>query len=90
MDPSAFVKAELDSLFKAQGVSSVFLCGLSATACVLATYFGAMERGYTAFMVKDALMSPKAIHTDTLQETVESTGWTVMETLLKSARAGTE
>jgi len=48
------------------------------------------EGGYTAFMVKDALMSPKAIHTDTLQETVESTGWTVMETLLNSIRAATE
>ena len=61
--PSAFTKTNLDELLKAKGINSVYLCGLSATGCVLATYFGALDREYETVMVNEALISPKAEYT---------------------------
>lgn len=61
--PSAFQKTELDNILKSKGVNSLYLCGLSATGCVLATYFGALEREYDVVMVKEAIMSNKAEYT---------------------------
>ena len=53
-------------------------------AALLATYFGAMERDYDVFMIKNGVMSPKAEHTETIQDIVESVSWTTMETLLRA------
>ncbi len=61
---SAFQKTELDNLLKSRGVNALYLCGLSATGCVLATYFGALEREYDVVMVREAVMSAKADYTD--------------------------
>ena len=66
--PSAFRKTDLDSLLKKKGCNTLFLCGLSATGCVLATYHGAAERGYDVFMVKDALMSPNRTDTKVIED----------------------
>jgi nicotinamidase-related amidase len=65
--PSAFTKTSLDSLLKAQGCNSVYLCGLSAVGCVLATYFGAMDRGYDTYMVRDAIISHNADYTNVIR-----------------------
>jgi nicotinamidase-related amidase len=65
--PSAFTKTSLDSLLKARGCNTVYLCGLSAVGCVLATYFGAMDRGYDTYMVRDAIISHKADYTDVIR-----------------------
>lgn len=65
--PSAFQKTELDKMLKSRGVNALYLCGLSATGCVLATYFGALEREYDVVMVRDAVMSPKADYTDMIK-----------------------
>jgi nicotinamidase-related amidase len=83
--PSAFVKTDLDTILKEKGVNTVFLCGLSATHCVLATYFGAMERDYGAFMIEGALLSDKAAHTETIENIVESVGWGGLELILKAS-----
>jgi len=45
---------------------------LSATACVLATYYGAMDNDYDVFMIKDALLSPDASHTQTIEQITET------------------
>lgn len=66
--PSAFKKTELDKVLREKGCNTLFLCGLSATGCVLATYHGGAERGYDIFMVKDALMSPNRSHTKVIEE----------------------
>jgi nicotinamidase-related amidase len=81
---SAFVETELDSLLGERGVNAVFLCGLSATGCVLATYFGALERGYDVFMVEGALLSPSADHTETIKDIVNSVGWSELELILRA------
>lgn len=62
--PSAFTKTSLDSLLKARGCNAVYVCGLSAVGCALATYFGAMDRGYDTYMVRDALISHDANYTN--------------------------
>lgn len=66
--PSAFTKTELDKYLKENGIKTLFLCGLSSTGCVLATYFDAMAYDYKAFMVKDALLSQKESYTDNVEE----------------------
>ena len=70
--PSSFVKTELEKILRESDCNVVFLCGLSATGCVLATYFGAMEREFTPVMVKGALISPSAKHTKMIEEICQS------------------
>ncbi|MEN6311892.1 MAG: isochorismatase family cysteine hydrolase, partial [Acidobacteriota bacterium] len=65
--PNAFKKTNLDSLLKEKGINTVFLCGLSSTGCVLATYHGALELDYDMFMVKDALIGPDAAETRSVE-----------------------
>jgi nicotinamidase-related amidase len=69
---NAFTKTDLDKILKEKGINTVYLCGLSATGCVLASYIGANDHDYKAFMIKDALLSPSAEHTDFI-ETIMST-----------------
>ena len=80
---SSFPETGLDSLLKKSGRDAVFLCGLSATGCVLATYFGATERGYLACMVKDALLSDDSTHTAAVEDICASASIDEMESLLK-------
>ena len=63
-----FNKTDLDKILKEKGINTVFLCGLSATGCVLATFIGATNHDYKAFMVKDALLSPNAAQTNVIEE----------------------
>jgi nicotinamidase-related amidase len=88
--PSAFMKTELDEMLKEEGVNTVFLCGLSATGCVLASYFGALEREYDTFLVEGALMSPDAEHTETIKDILDSVTWGGLDTLLRARAAGAE
>ncbi len=69
---NAFKKTDLDKILKEKGINTVYLCGLSATACVLATYYGAMDNDYDVFMIKDALLSPDASHTQTIEQITET------------------
>lgn len=66
--PSAFAKTDLEQVLKDRDRNIVFLCGLSATGCVLATYFGALERDFMVIMVKDALLSGDASQTDVIED----------------------
>jgi len=82
--PSAFTKTNLDSILQAYGCNTLFLCGLSATGCVLATYFGAADRGYETFMLKDALLSPDAELTKSVEEFTECVSWSTLKLLLET------
>jgi nicotinamidase-related amidase len=66
--PSAFAKTEMEEVLLDGGHNTVFLCGLSAAGCVLATYFGAMEREFTVLMVQEALLSHNATYTDMVED----------------------
>ncbi len=65
--PSSFTKTALDDTLKKLGCNTLFLCGLSATGCVLATYFGAMDYDYQVFMLKSAIMSNDHKLTDAVE-----------------------
>jgi nicotinamidase-related amidase len=65
--PSAFTKTSLDSLLRAHGCNAVYVCGLSAVGCALATYFGAMDRGYDTYMVREAIISHNVDYTNVIR-----------------------
>ena len=79
---SGFQNTGLERLLSDRGCNSVFLCGLSATACVLATYYGAVERDYKVFMIKGALLSGREEHTDIIEDITDAVGWQTLETLI--------
>jgi nicotinamidase-related amidase len=83
--PSAFTKTELDDVLKERDVNTVFLCGLSATGCVLATYFGAMDREYEAFLCEGALLSADAEQTETIKDILDSVTWGGLDVILRAA-----
>ena len=65
--PSSFQDTGLEQMLTDGERNVVILCGLSAVGCVLATYFGAMERDFTVLMVKEALLSHNAEYTDMVE-----------------------
>jgi len=80
---NAFKKTELDKILKEKDCNTLFLVGLSATGCVIATYFGAIEFEYDVFLVKDALMSGNPEHTNAIEDIFNTITYTGMETILK-------
>lgn len=64
---NAFNKTDLEKILKEKGINSLFLCGLSATGCVLATNIGANDHDYDSFLIKNALLSPNAEYTDVIE-----------------------
>ncbi|MFH1161129.1 MAG: isochorismatase family cysteine hydrolase [bacterium] len=84
--PSAFTKTNLDSILQAKGCNTLFLCGLSATGCALATYFGAIDKGYEAIMLKNGLLSQDAELTKAVEQITESVSWTTLKLILESSR----
>ena len=62
----------------------MFLCGLSAVGCVLATYHGAMELDYDTFMVKDALISHDNALTKSVQEICRTIDYWPLKLLLEN------
>lgn len=83
---NAFKKTELDKVLKAKGCNTVFLCGLSAVGCVLATYHGAMDLDYGVFMLKDALISHDAALTKAVQEICRTIDYYALKLLLENIR----
>jgi len=66
--PNAFKKTELEKVLREKECNALFLCGLSAVGCVLATYHGAQDHDYNVFMIKDALMSQNSTYTNLVEE----------------------
>jgi nicotinamidase-related amidase len=83
--PSAFRKTELHSLLQQKDRNTLFLCGLSAVGCVLATYFDAQNYEYDVFMVRGALMSHKSEYTDFVEEAFSTVNGTSLQVMLKYA-----
>ena len=82
---SAFKKTALDAVLKKLGVNTLFVTGLSATGCVLATYMGAEDLDYTVFLVKDSVLSPNAAHTAVMQEVMETVPYSALKVMLAGA-----
>ncbi len=81
----AFNKTDLDKVLKEKKVNTVFLCGLSAVGCVLATYIGAENNDYSAFFVKNALISNSSAYTKNIEDIFEALGYDAINTMLDNA-----
>ena len=80
-----FNKTDLDKVLKGKKVNTVFLCGLSAVGCVLATYIGAENYDYKAFFLKDALISHKTAYTKNIEDIFSALGYEAVNIMLDNA-----
>lgn len=83
--PDGFVKTDLDKVLKELGCNTLFLTGLSAVGCVLATYMGAYSHDYNAFLVKDAIMSHNSEYTNNIEIMFDAVSQEVVKLILESA-----
>jgi nicotinamidase-related amidase len=83
--PDGFNKTDLDSIIKEKGCNTLFLCGLSSVGCVLATWIGAFNHDYKAFLVKDAIMSHDKDYTNSVERMFDAVGYEVIQVILESA-----
>jgi nicotinamidase-related amidase len=81
---NAFKKTDLDKLLKEKGCNTLFLCGLSAVGCVLATYHGANDLDYNTFMLKDGLISHDAELTSAVQRISKTIDYFAVGLVLRS------
>lgn len=81
---SAFTKTELEQILREQELNTVVLCGLSATGCVLATYFGAMDREFKVVMIDGALLSHDASYTKVIEDICRSVTIEELKEILKN------
>ena len=83
--PNAFKKTGLEKMLREKGCNTLFLCGLSAVACVLATYHGALDHDFNAFMIKDALMSHNSTYTNFVEDIFNAVGLRAVALILENA-----
>jgi nicotinamidase-related amidase len=50
----SFADTDLEAVFAAKNVAHVVLCGAQTDACITATLYGAVHRGYDVTLVEDA------------------------------------
>ena len=83
--PDGFNKTDLDRVIKESGSNTVFLSGLSAVGCVLATWIGAQNHDYKAFLVKDAIMSHNSAYTDNIEVMFDAVSYDVVKLIIESS-----
>ena len=83
--PDGFNKTDLDKVLKEKGINTVFLCGLSAVGCVLATWIGAQNNDYKAFLIKDAIMSHNEDYTNNIEAMFDAVGPDVISLILENS-----
>jgi nicotinamidase-related amidase len=80
-----FNKTDLDKVIRATGSNTLFLCGLSAVGCVLATWIGAQDFDYKAFMVKNAIISHNAEYTKNVEQMFDAVSYEMVQLLIENA-----
>ena len=83
---NAFNKTELEKMLREKGCNVLFLCGLSADACVLATYQGAEDLDFDAFLIREALISPDSAATRFVAGMCETVSYGALKVILKYAQ----
>ncbi|HWR75272.1 MAG TPA: isochorismatase family protein, partial [Bacteroidales bacterium] len=83
--PDGFNKTDLDKVIKESGSNTLFLCGLSAVGCVLATCIGAANNDYKAFLLKDAIMSHNSEYTDNIEVMFDAVNYDVVKLILDNS-----
>jgi nicotinamidase-related amidase len=80
----SFNKTNLNDVLKEKGSNTLFLCGLSAVGCVLATKIGAQNNDYKAFIVKDAIMSHNSDYTKNVEAMFDAVSYDVVELIINN------
>jgi nicotinamidase-related amidase len=80
----SFNKTKLDNILREKGVNTVFICGLSAVGCVLATRTGAYNHDYRAFIVKDAIMSHRSEYTRNVEAMFDAISFEAVKLILEN------
>jgi len=80
-----FNKTELDKVVKSTGSNTLFLCGLSAVGCVLATWNGAQNHDHNAFMVKNAIISHDNEYTRNVEEMFEAVSYDMVKLIIENS-----
>jgi nicotinamidase-related amidase len=83
--PDGFNKTDLDEVLREEGSNTLFLCGLSAVGCVLATWIGAQNHDYNAFILKDAIMSHNEEFTNNVEVMFDAVGSEVVTLILENS-----
>jgi len=83
--PDGFNKTDLDKVIRESGSNTLFLCGLSAVGCVLATWIGAANNDYKAFLLKDAIMSHNSEYTDNIEIMFDAVSYDVVKLILDNS-----
>ena len=84
--PNAFKKTDLEKMLRDRGCNTLFLCGLRAVGCVLATYHGAADLDFDVFMLKDAIMSHNSAYTDSIEDIFSALGYGALKVMLEYAQ----
>jgi nicotinamidase-related amidase len=82
---NGFTKTDLDKVIKETGSNTLFLCGLSAVGCVLATWIGAQDHDYKAFLIKDAIMSHNSDFTNNVENMFDAVSYDVVKLILENS-----
>ncbi len=80
----SFNKTNLNKVLTDNGINTVFLCGLSAVGCVLATRTGAQNNDYKAFIVKDAIMSHSSEYTRNVETMFDAVSYDIINLILEN------
>jgi nicotinamidase-related amidase len=70
--PNAFNRTELASILAQKSIDVVILCGLSATNCVMATYFGAEDHDLHPFLLRDGVAASSEQYVKFVEEIFET------------------
>jgi nicotinamidase-related amidase len=79
----SFNKTNLNEVLRGKGINTLFLCGLSAIGCVLATKIGAQNNDYKAFIVKDAIMSHNSEYTRNVEAMFDTISFDAVSLILE-------
>lgn len=71
---NAFSNPKLDSFLKQNHINEVFIVGLDATACVYRTSIGAIDKGYKAIVLEDAIVTSNMGRIPKILEKYENKG----------------
>lgn len=83
--PDGFNKTDLDKIIREKGCNTLFLCGLSAVGCVLATWIGAQNHDYKTFMIKDAIMSHNEQYTKNVEQMFDAIGYEALSLIVENS-----
>jgi nicotinamidase-related amidase len=81
----SFNKTNLDSVLIEKESNTLFICGLSAVGCVLATRTGSQNHDYNTFIVRDAIMSHNTEYTKNVEAMFDAISYDAVKLIVESS-----